>query len=76
MWNLKSSNKLCSDRFTVQSHQKHVNNIQKVKPSIDNSAPQIPSFLRSRAKQEKMKEGILFVPLKPEKFIFCDANCI
>jgi len=56
MWNLVSSNKLCSDRLTALQHQKHMNNIIHVKPSINNSSPDIPSFLRSRAKQEKIKE--------------------
>ena len=56
MWNLISSNKLCSERATFQAHQRHVKNVVRVKPSINNLPPEIPSFLRSRAKQEKMKE--------------------
>jgi len=56
MWNLASSNKLCADRFTALSHQKHMTNVQNVKKSINNSEPYIPTFLRSRAKQEKDKE--------------------
>ena len=56
MWNLQSSNKLCADRFTTLSQQKHLNNINNVKPSINNTSPEIPTFLRSRAKQEKIKE--------------------
>jgi len=35
-----------------------MNNVIHVKPSINNSQPEIPSFLRSRAKQEKIKESI------------------
>jgi len=33
-----------------------MNNIYNVKKSINNAPPEIPGFLRSRAKQEKMKE--------------------
>jgi len=56
MWNLATSNKICSDRFTTLKQHRHLSNIYNVKKSIDNSAPEIPGFLRSRAKQEKMKE--------------------
>jgi len=56
MWNLATSNKICSDRFTTLTQQRHLNNIYNVKKSIDNKAPEVPGFLRSRAKQEKMKE--------------------
>jgi len=56
MWNVATSNKLCSDRFTNASHQKHLTNVNGVKASVDNGAPVVPEFLRSRAKQEKMKE--------------------
>jgi len=56
MWNLAASNKLCSDRFTQLQHQRHLQNIAEVKPKINNASPDVPSFLRSRAKQEKMKE--------------------
>ena len=75
MWNLASSNKLCSDKFTIQvsnlqflisikilisfeiqSHQKHLNNIANVRPSINNKPPKQPEFLKNRQKQEKMKE--------------------
>ena len=77
MWNLASSNKICNDKLIAlvshfhhkliafQQHQKHLNNLANIKPSIDNSCPEIPSFLRSRAKQEKMKESIvsLSIPL-------------
>jgi len=56
MWNLATSNKICSDHFTTLKQQQHLNNIYNVKKSINNSAPEVPGFLRSRAKQEKMKE--------------------
>ena len=67
MWNLASSNKLCADRFTnivkkpllfnIQTHKKHLDKLQSMKPAIDNRAPEIPSFLRTRAKQEQIKES-------------------
>lgn len=56
MWNLATTNKICSDRFTTLKQQRHLSNIYSVKKTIDNAAPEIPGFLRSRAKQEKMKE--------------------
>jgi hypothetical protein len=54
MWNLASSNKICSEKNLQREHMLHSLKLSQVKPAIDNKQPTIIPHERFRARKERI----------------------
>lgn len=54
MWNLASSNKICSEKNLQREHMLHSLKLSQVKPAIDNKEPKTIPHERFRARKERI----------------------
>lgn len=54
MWNLASSNKICSEKDLQREHMLHSLKLSQVKPAIDNKEPKTIPHERFRARKERI----------------------